>query len=65
MWEYDASDYEMDRLQKELDAAGVTKEEFNLDNLVGATYRELRSTVNAVLAWKRKKVEKEANPSVQ
>ena len=61
MWEYDASDAQMKVLQKELDAAGVTKEEFNLDNLAGCTYGELRSTVDAVLNWKRKKTAKEAN----
>ena len=34
-------------------------EEFNLDNLAGCTYGELRSTVEAVLAWKQKKIEKQ------
>lgn len=59
--DYDASDAQMANLQRELDAAGVTKEEFNLDNLAGCTYSELRGTVKAVLAWKRKKTAKEAN----
>lgn len=53
--DYDATDAQMVALQRELDRAGVTKEEFNLDNLVGCTYGELRSTVEAVLAWKQKK----------
>ena len=57
--DYDASDAQMGALQRELDRAGVTKEEFNLDNLAGCTYGELRSTVEAVLAWKQKKIEKQ------
>ena len=56
---YDATDAQMAALQRELDEAGVTKEEFNLDNLAGCTYSELRSTVNAVLKWKQKQIEKQ------
>lgn len=54
-FDYDASDAQMDNLQRELDKAGVTKEEFDLSNLCGATYREMKHTVDAVLAWKAKK----------
>lgn len=57
--DYDANDAQMEALQRELDKAGVTKEEFNLDNLAGCTYGELRSTVNAVLKWKQKQIEKQ------
>lgn len=52
---YDASYEQIQQLQSELLRNGITKEQVNLDNLAGATYRELKGVVNAAIAAKKKK----------
>lgn len=55
MAEYDASYYEIRELQAELSSEGITKEELNLDDYAGLTYRELKGIVQAAVARKKKK----------
>ena len=56
MHDYDASFSEVCELERDLNKAGVTKEQFNLDNLAGATYREMKGMVD----WAIKKYGKKA-----
>lgn len=49
MYDYDANDYEIRRLQDRLEAAGITEDEFDITNYVGCTYRELKGLVNFVI----------------
>ena len=52
---YDASDYEIDMLQNELDKNGISQDQLDLGNYAGLTYTELKSIVNAAIANKKKK----------
>lgn len=54
MAEYDAGYYEIQELQAELRSEGITKEELNLDDYAGLTYRELKGIVQAAVARKKK-----------
>lgn len=49
MNDYDASFTEVCKLERELNKAGVAKEQFNLDNLAGCTYREMKSMVDLAI----------------
>lgn len=48
MYEYDYSG-NTERFQKMLDAAGVTREEFDIGNIIGVTYTEMKSIVDGVI----------------
>lgn len=52
-------DYEgdMDYFQKQLTRAGISRDEFDMDNYCGLTFRELQSIVDAVI--RNKKMRKE------
>lgn len=54
MAEYDAGYYEIQELQAELSSEGITKEELNLDDYAGLTYRELKGIVQTAVARKKK-----------
>ena len=57
MAEYDAGYYEIQELQAELSSEGITKEELNLDDYAGLTYRELKGIVQAAVASKKKRAQ--------
>ena len=56
---YDAGDYEIDMLQKELAKNGISQDQLDLCNYAGLTYPELKSIVNAAIANKKKKEAKQ------
>lgn len=55
MREYDANEYEIQKLQRRLDSEGITKDEFDIGNYAGLTYRELRSVVEMAIVRHRRK----------
>lgn len=56
MYEYDASDSQIERLQTILTQNGITTEQLDLTDYIGLTYTELKGMVDAALAWKQKHV---------
>lgn len=50
MFDFDATDYEIQRLQEKIySESGVTQEEFDLGDYVGLTYGELLSIAQSVI----------------
>ena len=58
---YYERDYDGDfsEFERELEKAGITKEEFDITNYAGATYRQLQSIVKSAIANKQKKAANE------
>lgn len=52
---YDAGDYEINMLQKELAKSGISKDQLDLCNYAGLTYPELKGIVNAAITNKKMK----------
>ena len=52
---YDAGDYEINLLQKELAKSGIAQDQLDLSNYAGLTYPELRSIVDAAITNKKMK----------
>ena len=52
---YDAGDYEIDMLQNELAKNGISREQLDLCNYAGLTYRQLRGIVNTAIANKKRR----------
>lgn len=55
MYEYDADGSQIEFLQQKLAENGITREQFDLRNYAGCTYRELKNLTNAVIANKTAK----------
>lgn len=55
MREYDANEYEIQKLKDRLDAEGITKDEFDIGNYSGLTYRELCAVVEMAIVRHRRK----------
>lgn len=53
---YDADWYEIKELQGKLEQNGISKEQLNLDQYAGLTYRELSGIVESAIASKKKEL---------